>query len=61
VERLGPHALRLYARDGQSMLNEALEWTRARQWTTRTVRVEEGRLDDVFRTLTAGVEEEIKA
>jgi ABC-2 type transport system ATP-binding protein len=41
------------ARDGRPMVAEIAERARDRGWAITTLRVERGRLDDVFREITA--------
>src|SRR5487761_173629 len=46
-------ALMIFPRDGQSIVAEVSDLVRAAQWPMTALRVERGRLDDVFRAITA--------
>ncbi len=46
-------ALIAFARDGRSIVGEVTDLARAMRWNVAGLRVERGRLDDVFRTVTA--------
>jgi ABC-2 type transport system ATP-binding protein len=56
-------ALRLLVlpRDGASIIGEVSETIRARGWSVAELRVEAGRLDEVFRAITGGAAEETGA
>ncbi len=43
----------LFPRDGQPIIAEVAAFVRARGWTVTSLRAERGRLDDVFRAITA--------
>jgi hypothetical protein len=43
----------VFARDGRSIVAEVADLARAMRWEVAGLRVERGRLDDVFRTVTA--------
>ena len=45
-------ALMIFPRDGQSIVAEVSDLVRAAQWPMTALRVERGRLDDVFRAIT---------
>lgn len=53
VEREG-HQLTVLAEPGAVILPAVSEYARTQQWQVRELSVERGRLDDVFRSLTAG-------
>lgn len=61
VETLSDRALRIFPQPGKVILPTILELARTSQWPVRAVRAEEGRLDDVFRQLTATQAEEERA
>jgi ABC-2 type transport system ATP-binding protein len=46
-------ALMVFPRDGRSILAEVADLARAERWEVAGLRVERGRLDDVFRTVTS--------
>ena len=46
-------ALMVFAEDGRSIVAEVADLARAMRWEVAGLRVERGRLDDVFRTVTA--------
>ncbi len=46
-------ALMAFARDGRSIVAEVADLARAMRWEVAGLRVERGRLDDVFRTVTS--------
>ena len=46
-------ALMIFPRDGRSIVAEVADLARDRRWEVAGLRVERGRLDDVFRTVTA--------
>jgi len=46
--------LRVFARDGRSIVGEISRLARARGWEIDELHVEEGRLDEVFRNITEG-------
>jgi ABC-2 type transport system ATP-binding protein len=46
-------ALMVFPRDGRSILAEVADLARAESWEVAGLRVERGRLDDVFRTVTS--------
>jgi ABC-2 type transport system ATP-binding protein len=48
----GSQSVRLFPRDGQPVTASALDLARSRQWLVMDVQTDDGRLDDVFRTLT---------
>ena len=41
-----------FPRDGQDVVAEVADLARAHRWQVTLLRVEHGRLDDVFRTIT---------
>ncbi len=43
----------IFPRDGRSIVAEVTDLVRDRRWEVAGLRVERGRLDDVFRTITA--------
>lgn len=45
-------ALMVFPRDGRSIIAEVTDLLRSRHWDVATLRVERGRLDDVFRAVT---------
>jgi ABC-2 type transport system ATP-binding protein len=47
-------ALLVFPRAGQPILGEVTDLVRTAGWPIRTLRVERGRLDDVFRSITGG-------
>ncbi|HLJ20828.1 MAG TPA: ATP-binding cassette domain-containing protein [Stellaceae bacterium] len=46
-------ALMVFAKDGRSIVAEVADLARAMRWEVAGLRVERGRLDDVFRTVTS--------
>ncbi len=46
-------ALLVFPREGRAILGEVTDLVRTAGWPIRTLRVERGRLDDVFRSITA--------
>jgi ABC-2 type transport system ATP-binding protein len=46
--------LRVFAREGRSIVGEISRLARERQWEIDELHVEEGRLDEVFRSITEG-------
>ncbi len=49
----GPGTLLVVARDGRAIAEDIAEMARARRWRLASMTVERGRLDDVFRSITA--------
>ncbi len=47
-------ALLVFPREGRAILGEVTDLVRTAGWPIRTLRVERGRLDDVFRSITGG-------
>ena len=47
------HALLVFARDGKPIIGDVADLTRMHGWPVSELRVERGRLDDVFRAITA--------
>jgi len=47
-------ALLVFPREGRAILGEITDLVRTAGWPIRTLRVERGRLDDVFRSITGG-------
>ena len=45
-------AIRVLAKDGQSIAGSVGDFVRNKKWTASEIRVERGHLDDVFRTIT---------
>jgi ABC-2 type transport system ATP-binding protein len=46
------HALMIFPRDGRPIVAAVADLLRAHRWEAKTLRVERGRLDDVFRQIT---------
>ncbi|MBV8119937.1 MAG: ABC transporter ATP-binding protein, partial [Alphaproteobacteria bacterium] len=46
-----------FPRNGQDILADVADLARAHRWQVTLLRVEQGRLDDVFRAITAGPSE----
>ncbi len=61
IEKLSETSFRAYPQDGQTILAAVLDLTHSRKWPVRSIRAEEGRLDEVFRHLTATQAEEERA
>ena len=49
----GPGTLLVVARDGRAIAEDIAEMARAQRWRLASMTVERGRLDDVFRSITA--------
>ncbi|HUB97584.1 MAG TPA: ATP-binding cassette domain-containing protein [Stellaceae bacterium] len=47
-------ALMIFARNGRSIVAEVTDLVRTAGWPVRELRIERGRLDDVFRSITTG-------
>lgn len=58
VEHISKSSYRLYPKAKQSIFKIVLENAHTHKWPVRTIRAEEGRLDEVFRQLTATQAEE---
>ncbi len=52
VEDVEGAALMIFPRDGKSIIAEITDLVRAAGWPVAALRVERGRLDEVFRTIT---------
>lgn len=61
VEKVDSHALRIYPEKGEMILPAVLELARNQKWPIASIYAEEGRLDEVFRRLTATQAEEAAA
>jgi ABC-2 type transport system ATP-binding protein len=53
IEDLEGHALMVFPRDSQPIVTEITELARSKGWTLTGIHVERGRLDEVFRDITA--------
>ena len=58
VERVGDNVYRVYPQDGQSVIAEVSAHAREKGWPVDQLIVENGRLDEVFRRITADGESE---
>ena len=53
VESLGDRTFMLFPKDGAMWLPEVVRWLDDRNWVVENIHLEKGRLDDVFRQVTA--------
>ena len=53
VEALPDRTFMLFPKDGQMLLPEVVRWLDEKTWEVENVHMEKGRLDDVFRQVTA--------
>src|SRR5262249_36227579 len=52
VDDVDGHALMIFPKNGAAIVSEVSDLVRAHRWDARGLRVERGRLDDVFRDIT---------